>query len=283
RFGQNSWANTGNTGMRYFIASSGAKFWQESAGGSWNNIVNWSPTGAPASYDGVVFGLGATYTVSLPANASRHDMTNYADHLTLALGGKTLLSTGAINVGTQAGPAVSLDVQNGILSRPTDQDIVLGIDGPGNMTFSNNAFLDGYLLSGMVVGKDQPGHLTVSNAQIFTATGRVADDEFFGAGTITGSGTVTLNSGALWNVRQSFYVGRNGPGVVELNSGAQLTVASTTKIYNSSTGTQFKLQGGALTTGTIDTSGNPSRFVWTTGTLTTTAPMTLSASGPLGN
>jgi hypothetical protein len=136
-------------------------------------------------------------------------------------------------------------------------------------------------MSGLVVGKDNPGHLTVANAQVFTATGRVADDQVFPAGTLTGSGTVTLNSGALWNVRQSFFAGRNGPAVVEVNSGAQLTVTGTTKIYNSA-GTEFRLQGGALQTGSLDTSGNPSRFVWTSGTLTTTGPLTLSSSGPLG-
>jgi hypothetical protein len=122
----------------------------------------------------------------------------------------------------------------------------------------------------------------VANAQVYTATGRVADDQFFNAGTITGSGTVTLNSGALWGVRQSFFAGRNGPAVVEVNSGAQLTVTGTTKIYNSA-GTEFRLQGGGLQTGSIDTSGNPSRFVWSSGTLTTTGPLTLSSSGPLGS
>jgi len=245
--------------------------------------VNWGPTGAPASFDDAVFELGggATYTVTFPGNGAVHDIANGADNVTLALGGKTLLSTGTISVGTTAGPAVSLNVQNGILSRPTTQDIVLGIDGPGNMTVSNNALIDGYLTSGLVVGKDKPGLLTVSNAQIYTLTGRVADDQFFAAGTITGSGTVNLNSGALWSVKQSFFAGRNGAAVVEVNSGGQLIVAGTTKIYNSA-GTQFRLQGGDLTTGTIDTSGNSSRFLWTSGSLTTTGPLTLSAAGPLG-
>jgi hypothetical protein len=282
RFSPGNWANTGNSGMRYFIASAGAKSWQESGGGSWSNYVNWSPGGAPASFDDTVFELGgATYTVTLSANGTVHDIANSSDHVTLALGGKTLLSTGTITVGLSVGQPVSLDVQNGILSRPTTQDIVLGVDRPGNMTLSNNALIDGYLESGLVVGKDNPGHLTVANAGVYTKTGRVADDQFFPAGTITGSGTATLNSGALWSVRQSFFAGRNGAAVVEVNSGAQLTVTATTKIYNSA-GTEFRLQGGWLQTGSIDTSSNPSRFVWTSGTLTTTGPLTLSSSGPLG-
>jgi hypothetical protein len=128
--------------MRYFIASAGAKFWQESNGGSWSSFVNWAPGGAPASFDDAAFELGggATYTVTFSANGAVHDIANGSDHVTLALGGKTLLSTGTISVGVAAGPAVSLDVQNGILSRPTTRTSS-GVDGP-KQTLSNNA-IDG--------------------------------------------------------------------------------------------------------------------------------------------
>src|SRR5205807_1841885 len=160
--------------MRFFVASAGPKFWQDSGGGSWNNSGNWSPGGAPASFDDADFELGATYTVTFSADGAVHNIANGSDHVTLSLGGKTLLS----------------------------------------------------------------------------------------AGTITGSGTVTLNFDAIWGVSQSFFAGRNGPAVVEINDGGQLWVTGTTKIYNSA-GTELRLQGGSLRTGALDTSGNPSRFVWT--------------------
>ena len=94
-------------------------------------------------------------------------------------------------------------------------------------------------------------------------------------------GTYTLSGGSL-SAANAFVGGDDGvpagAGVFTI-SGGTATFSSTLRIWNTN-GTAVNLNSGTLSVGTIDTSGNPSRFHWTAGSLSWTgAPAFLIDSG----
>src|SRR5439155_21647770 len=102
---------------------------------------------------------------------------------------------------------------------------------------------------------------------------------------IGATGTYTLSGGSL-SAANAFVGGDDGlpadAGVFTI-SGGTATFSSTLRIWNTS-GTAVNLNSGTLSVGTIDTSGNPSRFHWTAGTLNiTNSNLDITPTGPFGD
>src|SRR5207247_1048459 len=104
-------------------------------------------------------------------------------------------------------------------------------------------------------------------------------------GSSTGAvGSYTLSGGTLNVAFASAFVGGNGgAGTFTVSGTGALSVYDTLKVGNTA-GTSFNLQGGSVTTAVLNTNGNPSRFVWTGGTLNITGSggLSITSLGPLG-
>mgnify|MGYP000333166257 CR=1 FL=1 len=141
------------------------------------------------------------------------------------------------------------------------------------------------------LSKDTPAAgLRVQNATVTLGLGgfnlplageiRIAESAGQTAGLLT-SGTGTISASAV-------YVGgtptaAGGAGTLSIYTGATLNVAGKLKVWNT-TDTAVNLLGGTIVADSLDTSGNPARFAWTSGTLNITgaAGLTINANGPLG-
>ncbi len=116
-------------------------------------------------------------------------------------------------------------------------------------------------------------------------------------GTLTTSGTAFVGYGGNGTVNQTggtfsagnLYVGGSsvaasgGTGMFSILGGST-SISGAMKIWNTP-GTLVTLSGGTLPpAGTLDVSGNPARFNWTSGTLslTNTDTLNIDSSGPLG-
>ncbi|WP_428938174.1 hypothetical protein [Fontivita pretiosa] len=88
--------------------------WIAPAGGQWQTGGNWSLAAPPTAGDDAVFNLDSTYTVTLTANASAHDLRAAAGSITLQLNGQHLNLNGAVRVG-EAGGAPRLMLTGGTL------------------------------------------------------------------------------------------------------------------------------------------------------------------------
>src|SRR5262249_26320412 len=103
----------------------------------------------------------------------------------------------------------------------------------------------------------------------------------------TGSYTISsFKSTPILNVAGNAYVGGNnnspgGTGVFNIQAG-NITIGGTLKIWNT-TGSKVNLSGGELTINALDTSGNPSLFNWTGGTLNFSSAVTINSNFMFGS
>ncbi len=72
--------------------------WTNSAGGAWHTDSNWSTGFAPGTELGTTFNLPGSYTVSFGSDAQIGSIVQTAGTVTYALAGRTLTSSGQINI-----------------------------------------------------------------------------------------------------------------------------------------------------------------------------------------
>jgi hypothetical protein len=104
-------------------------------------------------------------------------------------------------------------------------------------------------------------------------------------GPYSSAGEYALSGGSL-TVDGSVYVGSGNPstavpGILTVSNTGQMTVDGSLNVYS---GSVIDLAGGSISTAALNTSGTPSLFDWTGGTLAITgsAGLTFNSSGPLG-
>jgi hypothetical protein len=172
----------------------------------------------------------------------------------------------------------------------------------GANTSAGNIFMSGGTINvtatgGLVVGKSNVGQVDQSGGSVVVGTGGSNKNLLLGVdvGDIAnnvqpGNGSYAVyNTGSL-TVNGSVYVGGTnaGPGGTGSFSvgdevGGICTITGTLKIWNTSSTTAQLADRGTLSVGALDTSGDPSLFNWSNGTLNITGGgLNLSLSGPLG-
>ncbi len=188
---------------------------------------------------------------------------------TYTLSAGSLSVTGSESLGGDGGAAVGTFNQTGGTNAPggdlyvgngtPDDSGTYNLGGTGSLTVVGDEY----------VGGDNTGQGTFNQ----TSGTNTADKDLFVGDlaneTNGGFGTYTLSGGIL-NVTDGLYVGGSSTaagnqGDFQESSGS-VTIDGTLKIWNS-TGSSAALSGGTLTVGLLDTSGTPSLFTWTGGTL----------------
>ena len=155
-----------------------------------------------------------------------------------------------------------------------------GPTGVGTYSISNGNLVCGSLDIAREAGAQ--GTLTVNDGGWVLVT-----DEFLEVGLNAGAtGAVNVNTGGAFDA-QSIYVGgtstqARGTGITNI-AGGSVMIRDETRVWNTP-GSALNLSAGTLATGSLNTSGNPSRFHWTGGTLyiNGAAGLDVSAVGPVG-
>jgi hypothetical protein len=108
------------------------------------------------------------------------------------------------------------------------------------------------------------------------------------------SGNLSFSDSATCNVNGGLYIGGSSTDANQVGnfqqSGGSVTITGAMKIWNTTQGppASATLSGGTLTIGSLDTSGTPSLFTWTNGTLHVTNQQLdfnspTDTNAPLGN
>lgn len=210
-----------------------ATLWQNAAGGDFGTGTNWLGDAVPGVGDYAEFGPGGTYGVTLDAGRTvlgLHLSSGTTKTVQLNLGGFTLATTSTasatpslmVNANTGAGAQYTLELSNGTM---TTRRVSIGKDAghAGTLVLTTGAILTGG-----------------DNNQ------RIGEN---------GTGTVTVEEGAIWNTGGHIRVGANATGVGTLN----ITGANSTLSFNVAT---HQLYIGAEGTGELNVT-NGGRIIQT--------------------
>jgi len=242
--------------------------WNNAAGGLASTTTNWAPNQMPVAADDLTFNLFATYTVTfsslVPTTrshtyrqgtvalslASPHTVTNgitigdtnaLTGTVTLTTG--TLNSTGSLTVGSVAGSAGLLNVN--------DDSADLMINGVG---------------ADLTVGSNGPGTLNITNGGLVQVA-----DQFIAGNNATGTSTVTVSGAqtlapfqrSLLNVvgTSSSRFGQGGDATVNISNGALAAFAGSLTVSNgSASASTVTVAGtgglGGLFNATLDVAGD---------------------------
>jgi len=270
--------------------------------GNVSRTVTYDYTGPPVALDGLIIDLtggsgSATNTLSMSAN----NLTSNSTETIGNTGSGTFNQSGGTNTITSSGVgAIALELGfdpgssgnytlSGTGSIVTDNFEIIGFEGTGyfNQIGGTNSCGEDLQL-GVDSGSTgtyalNAGSLTVSALEIIGFGGTGNFNQIGGTHTIsgslnigldnfagTGTGTYTLSGGILSAasvyVGGSSFLGLGGYGILTVSETGSLTTPGALKVFNA-TGTALNLSGGTIRAGSLDLSGNNSRFNWTGGTL----------------
>ena len=230
------------------------------------------------------------------------------------LSAKLLLGHVAGSTGTYNLSAGTLNYTNNVAGSVGE---AIGFNGTGNFNQTGGTHTSGGTNATLIIGyaSTAVGTYTISNGSLFTGAlylGRdpggaqgtltvntggmvLLNNEFLDLGLGVGStGTVNANAGQIFT--KGIFVGgvstqARGTGVLNIAGGAVtadvygvLTNSGQVRVWDTA-GSAINLSAGSLTCDTLITSGNPTRFNWTGGTLNITGPsgFAVGAGGPLGS
>ncbi|MGZ2450454.1 outer membrane autotransporter protein [Rhizobium ruizarguesonis] len=211
-------------------SSAQVALWTGASSSDWTNGSNWSTGTAPVA--GQTVNIGG-------AGATRPDTV-------LGIGGPSVVSIGAINVGQVAGVSGALTIQNG--SRLTSTSIarlavVAGSSGTVTVTGSGSQWT--IPLGTFYVGFQGTGTLSIENGgQVTTGSNTIL------GGGAASSGTLNIGSGGTLQTLSL----RGGPGASQANfdNGILRATAANATFINGFSGTELNLLAGGLA---IDTAG----------------------------
>ncbi len=296
-FTQSGGSATFNTGLTLGTNNGGTGYYNQS-GGSVTVIGGRVRLGSVAGSSGsyTLSGTGSLNTTSMDVGYSgpgtfvqtggTHTVTSDLVLANSLAPGLYTLSGGTLNAGLEAiggGPVWTNDatfVQSG------------GTNTAGTLTLGGSGGSSGiYQLSGgslVVTGNASIGVSSQTNAlaNSFTQTGGTASiGGNLALGTVSPSaGSFNISAGAA--SAGNIYVGGSsttpaGNATLSISGSASVSTLGVFKIWNVSS-TQFHLNGGSLTVGTLDTQNFNGHFNWTGGTLTHLSALTIEAGEDLG-
>jgi hypothetical protein len=234
---------------------------QEAIGSSGNGVYTQSGGTNTVTSNLILGNLGGsngTYNLSgsgLLSNAGPATL-GFSGAATFVQSGGTHSTSSYVNIAAGAGGTAAYTMTAGTLSFASTS--YWGYDGSATFTQSGGTTTGGSVIVGNNTGS---GVINISNTANFTLTGSLD----LGGDGIPPEGTGVLNM-----------------------SGGTMSVASVLRVRNTGSaapgGTRVNLSGGTLNADSLDTSGNPSRFNWTVGTLAITGAsgFIVGPTGPLG-
>jgi T5SS/PEP-CTERM-associated repeat protein len=256
--------------------------WNNSAGGSYQTVTNWTPNsgaGGPGSSDTTFYNLNNIYTVTFTGSVNNFGLQDSLGTVTLGLTtGQTYTVNGSnqFAVGNTGGQTANLKITGGTLSLTNSNTGLAGIGmvsgAVGNVTvdgvgtsFTTSSYCD--------IAAAGTGTLTVQNG----ASAALAGGPIFG-GSNTGNATITATgTGSSVSVNNAF-IAASGTAVFNVNNGATGTLAGATVSNNS--GSSGTINVGQLGTGTLAVTGtlNVGNGSGTNGNLNVNFGSTLNAT-----
>jgi T5SS/PEP-CTERM-associated repeat protein len=233
--------------------ASGASFWFNPVGGSYNSAGNWCPSVEPSVLNSPVFRLTATYPVSFLTSKTNRSISVQKGHVTFQLNGKSLSLLGSagvgLAVGTESGEPASLALANGAVgSLGGSWEVKLGAvpDSQGSRFVTGGTTS----VSGMgstCVGCFGQGSMTLQGGAHFQSLVGVVGAEFGSSGEVLVTG-----AGSTWSAPLGLDIER---GSVTLAPGGTLETKSIVRIFPDGTLRGEGLVGSDVVNfGTIDLS-----------------------------
>ena len=287
------------------IAAAGfaqVKYTWNGSTGSWQTASNWNPNGIPGVADTAVVNSGTVTTELAVTVAGLYQNAGTID----GAGDITVTSKFIWVAGTQSGTGTTTISSSGIgelatvygktLSRTITIEGSLTITGAGGLTFStgaqiiNNGTMDvqsntsvgntngSIVNNGTFIRSTSTGSATIASPFSNNGTISVLTGTLLSSSTLTGSGTFSISSGAVFRINSgTSTLGGNsvsGGGLFEISSGTLNFSGNDVIVAN---GTTFK-----QTSGTIGGDGNlliNGNFIWESSTHGGTGTTTVASSG----
>ena len=238
--------------------------WTNTAGGNWNNAVNWDPNQVPGINDAVII-TNSIVTVSLGGAASAGGITlganeNCGTPTVLSLNGQTLTLNGPLVVGSCGQFTVDSGTLNGTANASVSGTIgwtagilagtlTLNADGILSITTANNHDMGNCVLtnngtvtwvSGTIRGGGNPGTFIYNNGLWDAQSDQLLQDEFGGGGVVYNNSSTFRKSGGASEFASATIF---GGGVVFNQLGGMIDV------QNGTNGLELALQGGGTFSG----------------------------------
>ncbi len=197
-------------------------------------------------------GSNGTYTLSngnLADNSTDPFEVGFEGTGTFIQSGGTAALACQLVVGDEEGSNGTFSLSNGTFTSASENGSIIGYEGNGTFTQSGGSFS---VAADLDLGSYAPATGTYS---ISAGSATVGNDLNVGGAGATGAGT----------------------GVVNISGSGTLTVGSSVIVYNNP-GNVLNLQGGELSTPSLNLNGNPSLLNWTAGTLNLTSSVTFDPS-----
>ncbi len=289
----------------FLIAATGfaqVKYTWNGSTGSWQTASNWNPSGVPGIADTAVINSGTVTTdqaVTVAGIFQNGGIINGAGNINMTAkfiwesgthggtGTTTIASSGSGELATAYGKT---------LSRTITIEGSLTITGAGGLTFStgaqiiNNGTMDvqsnssvgntngSIVNNGSFTRSTSTGSATIASPFSNNGTISVLTGTLVSSSTLTGSGTFSISSGAVFRINSgTSTLGGNsvsGGGLFEISSGTLNFSGNDVIVAN---GTTFK-----QTSGTIGGDSNlliNGNFIWESGTHGGTGTTTIASSG----
>ncbi len=218
--------------------------WTDAGSGFWTNAASWSLAAAPSNNPNVNIVNAGSKTVTIDAGtpAGNLTITNLAVYSTAFGATNTLYLSGnssALNVlgtltlGSGAGQAGALVMDNGGQLVATNNPIYVGITGIGNMTVSNGQWLANAVTVGNSAGSS--GTLNIfGGTNIWTGNSPIGNNAgATGVVNVTGGQLVATNSAGNLET----YVGLTGIGNMTVSGGQWLADSLYVGVFSQSSGT----------------------------------------------
>ena len=195
--------------------------WNESAGGTFSDAANWTPTGGPPDADDyVTFDLGETYAIAFSENAASSSIFVRNDQTMFVLDGYEYAVTFNTVVGFYGGENGRLEVVGGLV---TTNSVHVGYvsNAAGTLILSNHATLQVVDLLDIANTDDTNAHILVEESSSLSSASMVIGGDLNAIGSlqITGVDSTFDCSGEIT-------VGNLARGVMLVEEGANATSAS---------------------------------------------------------
>ena len=225
--------------------------WNNTFGGAFGTITNWTPNGTPNSSDTIRFSLPDTYTVTLNTSASVNTITQTQGDVTLNLNNSflTALST-TNNILGAAGLTSTLRITAG--NFVPGNFAVGGVSGSTSTLYLDTASSTTVNFNPFYVGTSGTGNLWLQNGGILsTANGASLGINSGGVGTATVAG-----ANSLWTISNTpLVVGSFGTGTLNILGNGAVTIAP-----GIITTPAFEVGEKLGSVGTVSMSGNGATF-----------------------
>ncbi len=244
----------GNDVVLTDVPKPGLKTWTGTNSGNWSNPANWSPSGAPAPADTLVFPLGATHTTmnnDLSPGAAVGKMM-FNDNYTLTGNELTLMGdiAGSLNSNVSLKVGNPLTISSGFYSGPID------VNGQ-TLTLTGNALAGTFTGSGSIVSNPLTilyvgtGNFSGSVTGWVNIDGSAPNMDVIGSATGDGTlGDVTIDTGVFYPRSQL-----GGPAAAAVIHSKSLTLrtksSSSFAVSGSGVSTSVQVTGTVTLNGTL--------------------------------